>query len=386
MWAPFLFFVSNIHVFAAANTPALNKLPSSRDFGGNKFGMGVYNDTHNPDLTLQLPETRTLVGDGGQVLLFFSLLFVRTGDPSSCKNNCLPEQWVLNALQQAYKIGLKPTVRLGQWSRQIRDFSDDRDHRNFISLAKAYKTYLSALPRPPDGSNLPVILLNEPNVCGEWQCAEGAGIYLESEVAAAEVASCLRDLLAAAKTLPRLKVAVAPLAYAAPVQCECTQPGHNIAPNFSQPNNINYIQSMRNTVPELWANADFFAAHAYPFGNQPFSTPLGRAGILDYQPQLQAIGRNGSIDDFPVVIGKTGWKGPDEQMKADSMVAAYREVFLEDPAVVAVLPFLLAGYDTSTVFADFRWVTWFHNGSYERSLQWQATRNLRCSLEIGGPC
>ena len=173
----------------------------------NKFGMGIYNEsTTTPGLDQQLAEARTLVGSGGPVLLDFDLLFTRTGDPSSCKDGCQPQPWQVAAVEQAYALGLKPVVRVGQWSRLIRNFSDDALHRKYTSLGQAYRTFLASLPRPPDGSALNVILLNEPNVCGEWQCGDGAGIYLAAHTMAAEAASCLRDLLAAASSLPRLRL------------------------------------------------------------------------------------------------------------------------------------------------------------------------------------
>ena len=114
----------------------------------NKFGMGVYNDTV-VDLAVQLSDAQELVGEGGYVILSFSLLFKHTGDPSSCLNGCRPENWVVNTLKHTYALGLKPLVRLGQWSRQIRNFSDDALHRNYTSLARAYRTFAAGLPRQP---------------------------------------------------------------------------------------------------------------------------------------------------------------------------------------------------------------------------------------------
>ena len=293
----------------------------------NKFGIGVYNDTAMaPSLDVQLPEARALTGKGGFVLLFFDLLFSRGGDPGSCENDCQPPTWAINAVEQAYSLGLTPIVRLGQWSRQIRNFADDHasgSNRNYTSLAQAYKTYAAAFPRPPDGSDLLVVLLNEPNVCGEWQCDDGPGQYVELSTMAAEAASCLRDLLTAVQEVPRVRVAVAPLAYASPARCECTQPGHNPPVNFSVPNDAAFITAMRVEVPDLWTRADYFTAHPYPFGDAAFSTPGGRAGVENYRTELQAVGLNGT---FPVAITETGWRGTDEAEKASSMVAAYKEV------------------------------------------------------------
>jgi hypothetical protein len=356
------------------------------DANANKFGMGVYNDTAAPGLDEQLPETKALVGDGGYALLYFNLHFARTGDSTSCTNGCQPASWALDAVKQAYELGLKPIVRVGQWSRHIRKFSDDTRHRNYTSLAQAYKKFLAVIPRPPDGSALLVQLLNEPNECGEWPCDDGAGIYLDAKTMAAEAASCLRDLHTAVRTLPLVAVGLAPIAYAAPTRCECAVPSHNPKVNFSEPNDINYIAAMRAEVPDLWAKADYFSAHTYPFHGQPFASPLGRAGIENYRAQLKAIGRASSAS-FPVAISETGWFGTDEQMKATNIVAAYREVYVPDPTVFAVMPFLLTTYRTSPLATPERmWVSFAPNGTKTRFAQWEATYKLRCSLGLGGVC
>ena len=255
------------------------------------------------------------------------------------------------------------------------------------TLAQAYRRYIAGLPRPPDGSPLLVQLLNEPNECGEWQCDDGQGVYLEAHTSAAETASCLRDLHAAVRTLPRVAVALAPFAYVATTKCECTSPGRNPKVNFSAPNDVSYIAAMRAEVPDLWAKADFFTVHTYPFHSLPFANPLGRAGIENYRAQLKAIGRASTASSFPVAITETGWRGPDQQMKATSMVDAYRAVYLPDPQVFAVMPFKLT-YNTSNPFAskDWEWMSWAPNGTKMRTLQWEATYKLRCSMGVGGKC
>jgi hypothetical protein len=75
-------------------------------------------------------------------------------------------------------------------------------------------------------------------------------------------------------------------------------------------------------VPDLWAAADYFAAHPYAFGNVPFGEPGGRAGVENYRAELQAVGR----PDLAVAVTETGWAGTDEAAVAASMVAAYQEV------------------------------------------------------------
>lgn len=51
-----------------------------------------------------------------------------------------------------------------------------------------------------------------------WECdGKEPGSFLPARTAAAEVAGCLRDLVAALRTLPRLSLAIAPLAQVRPV-------------------------------------------------------------------------------------------------------------------------------------------------------------------------
>ena len=233
----------------------------------NRYGMGVYNDTAGPDIALQLPEAAALVGDGGTVLLYFELQFAKDGDPGSCKGGCLPAGWQVSAVRQAYALNLRVLVRLDQWSRRIRDFADagagssSSPHQNYTRLAAVYRTFVEALPLPPDGKPpLTIQLLNEPNGC-IWECDETQpGSFLPAQTAAAEVASCFRDLLAALRTLPRLALAVAPLAQVGFSRCECTPPFKPIVPqNTSQ---LSFAAQMLAAVPELYDNVDYIIVHA----------------------------------------------------------------------------------------------------------------------------
>jgi hypothetical protein len=231
----------------------------------NRFGMGVYNDTAGPGIALQLPEAAALVGDGGTVLLYFELSFAKDGDPDSCKGGCLPAEWQVSAVRQAYALNLRPVVRLDQWSRRIRDFADtgggSSPHQNYTRLAAVYRTFVEALPLPPDGrSALKIQLLNEPNGC-IWECDEKEpGSFLPASTAAAEVAGCFRDLLAALRTLPRLALALAPLAQVGFSRCECTPPFKPTVPqNISQ---LSFAAQMLDAVPELFDHVDYIMMHA----------------------------------------------------------------------------------------------------------------------------
>jgi hypothetical protein len=154
--------------------------------------IGVYNDTPwAPGVDAQLPVAANLTGPGGWTLLFFETLDPASkallpepwqvnvpqmcgADPgppnavgecmcllelASVRMNdmyvrgcsaCLwlfPDSWCLHdrqvaALQQAYALGLKPIVRLGQWRRDYRDHSDDAAHM-------VYKVRACCGHRPP---------------------------------------------------------------------------------------------------------------------------------------------------------------------------------------------------------------------------------------------
>ena len=88
---------------------------------GNKFGMGVYGKVPWEE---QLSWTLNLTGHGGRVLLYMTLSFSENGDVTSC-GGCKPAAEEIATLQHAYTMGLRPVVRIGQYPRTIRDFSDD---------------------------------------------------------------------------------------------------------------------------------------------------------------------------------------------------------------------------------------------------------------------
>ena len=407
----------------APDTPHNRRMSIVSTSTANRFGIGIYDDTSAPPLSVQLPEASRLVGEGGHVLLYFNLLFATDGDPLSCEDGCRPVAWQTDAVNQAYSLGLSPVVRLGQWSRHIRDFADDaatvggrQGHRNFTTLATQYKRFVSALPLPPDGSPLLIQLLNEPNVCGEWQCLEGPGSFLPAAETAAEVASCLRDLVAALRPLPRLWLAVAPIAQVGFSRCECSAPFTPTVPQNAT--DLSFVNDMLTLVPDLYENVDFLCVHAYPNDwRQGFDTPSGRAGITSYQPlrdlvarhrkqrahrALQQVGSGGDggagkiggasrvdvpsvmAQPLPVVVGETGWQGPNQTLKAESIVQALTEVYFADPSIVAVLPFLLA--NSGQYAAMWPWTLWPENASEPttRYAEWLATKALRCKQGVGG--
>ena len=376
----------------------------------NKFGIGVYSagtaaTTISPSVLAQLPWAINLTGSGGRVIFLLELLFAENGNVSSCLHGCVPDAAALAPIKQAYAMGLRPVVRLGQWPRTIRDFSDDPQHLHYTTLAAAYRKFAAALPLPPDDSSssssstLEIIVLNEVNTGAEWRCS-GNG-YLSVEDTPPEAAGCLRDILTALRSLPRLLLSPSPTAYTnpSPYPCEGNPNGKPGKVNWSQPTDIAFMKGMIAAVPDLYTrHADFLNSHPYPFHSQPFAEPLGRAGAVHYRAQLNASGRSHD-NDFSVLITEAGWSGTNESEKAESIVAALQEEWLPDKRVAGVMPFLLsAPANSSFAGKGWPWVLWparaYSSSSTSTSggsrptatLEYNRTLALRCRLGIGGPC
>jgi hypothetical protein len=87
-----------------------------------------------------------------------------------------------------------------------------------------------------------------------------------------------------------------------------------------------------------------------------------------------------------VLITEAGWKGHNETEKTTSIVAAFREEWLPDHRVEGVMPFMLSA-NNGTPFSNdgWPWVQWLH-GKPRFTLVFNATRQLRCELGVGGRC
>ncbi len=228
----------------------------------NKFGIGAYGGSYiGVNVSEELPWAKKLVGDKGSVLLVATMAFSQNGNASSCVGDCIPAAVDAAAVRQAYTLGLRPVVRLAQWPRTIRDFADGAPttRRQYSALAQAYKRFAAALPLPPNGSPLDVVVLNEPNGCGEWQCEDGGAVLQPSEQAA-EAGTCLRDILAALRPLPRLRLAAAPTAYTVPPTCSCDG-STNPTPDWDTPTDLAFMADMLKAAPDLYSSVDFFNSH-----------------------------------------------------------------------------------------------------------------------------
>lgn len=209
---------------------------------------------------------------------------------------------------------------------------------------------------------------------------------------APEVAGCLRDTLAALRTLPRLLLSASPTAFTSHATHPCAASSSPAGPvDWSTPTDVSFMEAMLRAVPDLYQQVDFFNAHSYPFGGAPFSSPLGRAGAVHYRTQVNATGRPA----LPVLLTEVGWFGHDEAAKSASITAAFQEEWLPDARVAAVMPFLLSA-TVGSPFAEkgSTWVQWpatlAGGGDVAQqprpSLQFNATRALRCRLGVGGAC
>lgn len=303
----------------------------------SRLGIGCYNDTPwAPPISAQLPVAANLSTGAGWVLLFLESLDPAAAAPA-------PAPWEVAALHQAYSLGLRVVARLGQRARNYRSFSDDPTHLSYTALASAWRAYAAQLPVPADGSALYIQLANEPNVCMEWQCAGGPGVFISAAQVAAEAASFTRDVARALRTLPQLAVAAPPVAGIGFAHCECVWAGSN------GPQDVNgtaFLSAMLQQVPSLFAELDALIVHPYPAcGQLPFSEPCAGGWLASYQQQAAqvAASRAPGAPLLPVIVGETGWPSTNEAGKAQWMVQALQQLFLADASVVAVLPFLLAG-------------------------------------------
>lgn len=309
------------------------------------LGIGLYNDTPgSPPLSSQLPVALNLTGPGGHVLLFFEFTFSPPSPP-------LPAPWQVAALSQACALGLRPVVRLGQPSRNYRDFADAGSNRTrFSALALAYVHFTAALrAAAAHCAAFRVILLNEPNICMEWACTSGAGTFLPAAAAAAEFAAFARDAggAFAAAALPGVRVAMAAVAGTGFSSCECVWNGRH---SPQDTNGTVFTAAMLAAVPGAYAGADFFTVHPYPAcGDAPFDAWCARGWLAAYR-ELYALAlpswrRNASHAGgaWPIVVSETGWQAPHNETGKAQWVVQALELFASDPNVDAVLPFLLAG-------------------------------------------
>eukprot|EP01045_Picozoa_sp_COSAG04_P001707 COSAG04_NODE_57_length_30587_cov_86.784632_31_plen_486_part_00 len=146
---------------------------------------------------------------------------------------------------------------------------------------------------------------------------------------------------------------------------------------------------------ELYAPSavDWLSSHSYPYSGEPFGTDRATRGLTYYRNESHAVGRGST---FPVILTETGWRqttGPmdaaadgagatpplpaptDGAQQADWTVLAYQKIWLRDPQIRAVCPFLLEGKFWEA--SGWPWVV----GGKEQPV-FEATRALRTNASL----
>lgn len=332
---------------------------------GNKFGIGLV----GPGDVLDWNLGADLVGPGG---------YVRVVLPGITRTTQNPEAAWVASVQAIYDRGLVPVVRLAPpWGdTDVRNDSDDAAHLHYQALAAAHRRVVEGLPRR-DGLPLWVEVHNEPNLCYEWTChaGEGVGGSLSYATTAHEYAALLRDVADAVHAIgdPRIRVMNAGLAPGGAASCQCGGDGGE--PGVTS---LAFLTEMKAAVPDVFARIDGFASHAYPAQGEGwgFFVPYDQAG-----PGLHWFTRELEIvaHALPVFLTETGWTtgaGATRAQIADWTVAAYRDVWLPDPRIAAVMPFMLR----DPAWDAFGWAspTGTHYPVYD------AVRAVRCETIPGG--
>ncbi len=337
----------------------------------NPYGIGLV----IPGDAFQLDLAANLAGQRGGVRLTFAGITKDMHDA--------PGDWK-TAVQLSYERDLVPYVRLGPpWGdRKVRNQSDDPAHLDYGGYAQAYADTVASLPMR-EGWPLYIEVHNEPNLCYEWTCDPGDGNdgWLPYEVAAAEYANMLSDVADALHGLgdPRVKVINGGLAPGGAVNCECNGDGCNAGIT-----SVEFIQAMAAGSPGVFAKLDAWASHSYPAEGKgwgffvSYEDPSWQAetGLRYYEDELAAIAMQ-----LPVVMTETGWTtdlGASFDQLAPWTVNAYTNVWLNNPAIQAVLPFQLLDGN----WDSFAWV----DGNGNPRPVYNAVRDQRCAAGIGGPC
>jgi hypothetical protein len=327
-------------------------------------------------------------------------------------------------MKQAYALGLNVIVRLEpqysaygstcfggpggwvlpdpteRWAGHLRATHDTgSNYTRYTSVATSYAKVAASLPRPPHGGKLAVQIGNELNLA--WGCdCTADNVCMPMARVAAEVAFFSRDAVAALQAVPGLSVAltpIAPIGYAARSCCHNTSECHRVAANVSDCDcpgsasvtltSLEFGKLLLLAVPTLYDTVDWFSSHAYPCAppgcglngdprpgtngwNAPFEVAL--PWLVVYRNETREAGR----PTLPVIVTETGWCGDfcTEADRAEWTAAAWR-VWVADPQIVAVCPFLLEGRQWWP-----KGFPWIAADGATRLPVFNATVALRCQL------
>jgi hypothetical protein len=339
----------------------------------NPVGIGLV----SPGDAAQWDRAAELAGRHGHIKLIFPGVDLAT--------QAAPADWIA-AVAGSYARDLVPVIRIGpHWgNRNIRQMSDDAAHRRYTELAARYAAVVADLPLR-DGWPLVIEIHNEANLCYEWECLpeqapphpDAPAGWIHYTDTAAEYASFLRDVTAALRALgdPRIQIINGGLAPGGTVACECG--GDGFTPGVTS---REFLAAMETAVPGVHAALDGFASHPYPAQGEGwgFFEPYDQSGpgLAYWKTELQTLGI-----DKPVYITETGWttaagaSGSREQI-ADWTVSAWRNDWLAEPRIRAVMPFILqdASWD------PFAWVS----PSGAPYPVFEAVKAWRCGEGLGG--
>lgn len=115
---------------------------------------------------------------------------------------------------------------------------------------------------------------------------------------------------------------------------------------------VQFMVAMDAAEPNIFNRLDGWASHSYPqpaFRGKPWD--VGRQSIRAYDWELRLLEQRFGVRELPVFITETGWPHKegvedndayyDQFTVADFMVQAFRDVWLPDERVAAVMPFTI---------------------------------------------
>lgn len=293
----------------------------------NRYGMGYVSEGSAADHDL----TAKLVGPGGYVTVIFADIKPgRTTADASWKAS----------IQAAYDRDLIPVIRMAPpWGdRRVRDMGESPT--SYKGLAQVYRDVIADLPKRA-GWPMYVEVHNEPNLCYEWACDSGS---LSDQQMASEYAHMLSDVADAVHSIgdPRIRVLNGALAPGGVTSCDCAT--QNGSPGTLSTAFLGYMQS---AVPGVFDKIDAFASHSYPASGEGygFFAPYAQAmpGLVFFKKELAAIGK----PNMKVILTETGWTIQSDagtwtrDQVADWTVQAYQNVWLTEPNILGVTPFIL---------------------------------------------
>jgi hypothetical protein len=265
-------------------------------------------------------------------------------------------------------VGLRPVLRLeGGAARPWRDCSDDAARRNYSTFAAAYARYvgnLVAAAAPGRAGDVVALFGNEVNICREWSCNDGTGVWVNASERAAEWGALTRDIgRALSAGGSGVAWAATPLAPGGDGDCQCSDSGGGGGGGGARGSSTTteWLAAALGAAPDAFSLATHFAAHPYPscctkpLADPCNSPPTWMARALTDRAQAIPSWALGAGHDtgaarggaaFRMLVTETGWCGQTgpagELAKAQSVAQAYDEVWGPEPAVAGVMHFALA--------------------------------------------